>query len=70
MFLLEFLDDPAPEAIRFDTEEDLNATLNLLRGCPVDDGPVRIRVTRLGVVSQETFEITASEESVESDPFQ
>jgi hypothetical protein len=45
-FKLEFVDLPGSEPEWFDSEEDLEATVEFLKSCPVDDGPVRLKVTR------------------------
>jgi hypothetical protein len=52
-FKLEFRDLPGSEPMWFDTREELDATVDFLRACPVDDGPVRLRITELGVLRTE-----------------
>ncbi len=54
-FKLEFLDLPDSDPVWFDTREDLDSTLALLKGCPIDDGPVRLRVTDYEAVRTETL---------------
>lgn len=49
-FKLEFVDLPGAEPLWFETREDLDQTVTLLMGCPIDDGPLRLRVTEFGVV--------------------
>ena len=49
-YLLEYVDKPEAESLWFDSKFDLDRVLDLIRGCPVDDGPIKLRVT--------TFEAT------------
>jgi len=44
-FKLEWLDLPGREPSWFDTREELDAHVRFIKSCPVDDGPVRLRVT-------------------------
>jgi hypothetical protein len=53
-FKLEFLDLPDSDPVWFDTREDLDSTVELLRGCPIDDGPVRLRITEYAEHKVET----------------
>lgn len=57
-FKLEWVDPSHPEGtLWFDTREALDAALALIRGCQVDDGPVRLRVTEYGVVHTEDLSL-------------
>lgn len=56
-FRLEFLTHPTQGPVEFETRADLDATLMLIRGCPITDGPVRLRVTELREVSSEHITI-------------
>jgi hypothetical protein len=54
---VEWLNLPNSEPAWFDTEEELQSHLELIRGCPVDDGPIRLRITRFATASIERVEI-------------
>jgi len=52
-FLLAFIDFPEHEPMRFDTRKEADAWVSFLKNCPVDDGPVRLRLTEVAEVSEE-----------------
>lgn len=47
-FKLEFEDLPNKEPFWFDTRSDLNSFVKFIKGCPVDDGPVKLKITEFG----------------------
>lgn len=45
-FKLEFIDLPRDEPLWFDTREELEAMVELIKGCPLDGGKrARLRIT-------------------------
>ena len=43
-YKLDFLNLPGTEPIWFDNREELDLHVELLTSCPVDDGPVLLRI--------------------------
>lgn len=49
-FKLEILNGPTREPFWFDTQEDLDAMITLLKSASVSDGPIRLRITEFKAV--------------------
>ncbi len=55
-FRLEFVDCPGEEPLEFEDKAELDAMVDLIKSCPVDDNPpgvgkfARLRITEYGVV--------------------
>lgn len=54
-FKLEFVDLPDKDPLWFDDQESLDAMIEFTLSCPVDDGPVRLRVTEMSEQKVEYF---------------
>lgn len=52
-FVLAFIDFPDNEPMRFSTRKEADAWVSFLKNTPVDDGPVRLRLTEIAEVSEE-----------------
>jgi hypothetical protein len=52
-FKVEFLSVPNAEPLWFDTREELDRSVAFMKSCPVDDGPLRLRITEYGVTKTE-----------------
>jgi hypothetical protein len=56
-FKLEYLNRPNAEPLWFDTKREMDQMVELIRGCPVDDGTIRLRCTTFEAVHIELVTI-------------
>jgi hypothetical protein len=52
-FKLEWIDLPGTEPFWFNTREELEEHVRFLKSVPLDDGPIRLRITEYGVTRVE-----------------
>ena len=52
-FKLEMLGVPGAEPMWFDSRKELDAMVVFMKGCPVSDGPVLLRVTEFSQTKTE-----------------
>lgn len=55
-FKLEIMNLPNADATWFDTREELDSHVKFLQECPVDDGPIRLKITEYGIVKEVVLE--------------
>jgi hypothetical protein len=56
-FKLEYLDRPDAKPLWFNTKREMDQMVDLIRGCPVEDGPIRLRLTTFEAVHIEKVTI-------------
>lgn len=49
----KWVDCPDQEPSWFDTREELDRWVEFLKACPVDDGPLRLRITEFSATKTE-----------------
>ena len=52
-FKVEYVNLPDSEPLWFDTRDEVDSLVRFTKSCPVDDGPVKLRITEFAQVKVE-----------------